>query len=141
MGHGRDLFLISAVMVVIGIPIAYYNAPLVSKSDSMDISSYVTNIEEEDDCECGKKVVIDFKKPFETDLKVSFEKEKYATLIQDDEELDKFIFTAKKQCDKYPSGVLECGIYLEVTHKFEEGILATKQMKESIYPKKLDMEL
>ena len=135
----QDFFLISSILLLIMIPITYMNTPIKTVSDSMNITPLVTDIKIDEDCNCGSKVIVDFDKPFEEHVTIKVE-EKYLKLITDKETASDFIFTARKECNTYPSGKLECETFLHLTHQFEENEISNTELKNSIYPKKFDME-
>jgi hypothetical protein len=135
----QDFFLITSILLVIMIPTSFMNTPTKTISDSMDITPLVTSIKLDEDCDCGSKIIVNFDKPFEENVSLKVE-EKHLELITDEESSKEFIFTAKKECNTYPSGKLECVTYLHLTHQFEETEIDNTELKNSIYPKKFDME-
>lgn len=139
LSEGISFFKIIIAIMAITIPIAWYNTPVLVKSDSMDISNMAKNMIIDKDAKSGTYVYVDFDSPFESKVNIGFPDEKYTKLFMDKEEFKKFKLVAVKTCEKYISDKIECDLYLHVSHQFEETELVKVHLKKSIYPKKFEL--
>jgi hypothetical protein len=135
----RDFYIVTMWLLIFAVPISYMNTPTVSKSDSMDITHLVKAINVDEECGCGTRVLVDFDKPFEDSVELKLE-DRHIPIITDNERVKDFIFTANKVCEKFPSGTIDCKTTVHLTNKFEENEISNTELKNSIYPKKFDMD-
>jgi len=135
-----EFWRLIVVLFVVAIPIAFFNIPIKTVKDSMDAKPYIKNVVYDKECGCsGTVFVLKMDKPFQKELKITLSDDKYIDLIQDKNELKKFTFTAEKTCNKFYLGTIECQLNLLVGHEYVETVLSKTVMKDSVYPKKLDM--
>lgn len=131
-GYTLSLVIIEILVVII----IWLSSPIATKTDIMDIRSYITDIRSDG----SSSIIIDLKTPFENEIDIHFNDKRWTKAIIDKEMQKEFNFNAEKKCEKTRAKKIRCTTSLIITHNYYEKNLVEKELLESIYPKKIDIE-
>lgn len=127
----------SFFIILIGIFIACLFAPVSKISDSLNGLEYIERVTVDPNSTNNKKVIIDFKKPFETGVEVEISDNKFIDPLIEFKNNNEFDIIITKECYSYIIGDSDCKTKLNIYHKYEESEIGSATLKKSIYPKKL----
>ena len=127
----------SFFIILIGIFIACLLKPVSKISDSLNGLEYIETVTIDPNSTNNKKVIIDFKKPFETGVAVRICDKKFIDPLIEFKNNNEFDIIITKECYSYVIGDSDCKTKLSIYHKYEESEIGSATLKKSIYPKKL----
>ena len=127
----------SFFVILIGIFIACLFKPVSKISDSLNGLEYIETVAVDPNSTNNKKVIIDFKKPFETGVEVTICDKKFIDPLIEFKNNNEFDIIITKECYSYVIGDSDCKTKLSIYHKYEESEIGSATLKKSIYPKKL----
>ena len=127
----------SFFIILIGIFIACLFKPVSKISDSLNGLEYIERVTVDPNSTNNKKVIIDFKKPFETGVEVDICDKKFIDPLIEFKNNNEFDIIITKECYSYIIGDSDCKTKLNIYHKYEESEIGSATLKKSIYPKKL----
>ena len=127
----------SFFIILIGIFIACLFKPVSKISDSLNGLEYIETVAVDPNSTNNKKVIIDFKKPFETGVEVTIYDKKFIDPLIEFKNNNEFDIIITKECYSYVIGDSDCKTKLSIYHKYEESEIGSATLKKSIYPKKL----
>ncbi len=127
----------SFFIILIGIFIACLFKPVSKISDSLNGLEYIETVAVDPNSTNNKKVIIDFKKPFETGVEVTICDKKFIDPLIEFKNNNEFDIIITKECYSYVIGDSDCKTKLSIYHKYEESEIGSATLKKSIYPKKL----
>ncbi len=127
----------SFFIILIGIFIACLYKPVSKISDSLNGLEYIETVTIDPYSTNNKKVIIDFKKPFETGVEVAICDKKFIDPLIEFKNNNEFDIIITKECYSYVIGDSDCKTKLSIYHKYEESEIGSATLKKSIYPKKL----
>ncbi len=127
----------SFFIILIGIFIACLFKPVSKISDSLNGLEYIETVAIDPNSTNNKKVIIDFKKPFETGVEVTIYDKKFIDPLIEFKNNNEFDIIITKECYSYVIGDSDCKTKLNIYHKYEESEIGSATLKKSIYPKKL----
>lgn len=115
-------------------------SPTKTASDTMIANEYIEVITENKECnKCdGKRINIDLKPPFDEVASIDLIDAKFTKKIVGFNEDNKFVFNITKTCHDYVWSTFDCSVKLSINHEFEEKELGNTELKNAIYPKKLE---
>ena len=137
--HAKDMAIIFYVALSIITVVWYVTMAVETEEDRMDLKPFITKVTASKD---NSSFNIDNKLPFESNIVVSFNAlHQYDALFSSKEHFNEFNITAVKSCSVWRLKSLSCDVEIEITHKDSAEILYSAVLYNSVYPKKLQIEM
>jgi hypothetical protein len=136
--HPTHVFFIFYTSLVLINLIWFYSVAIETEENRLNLKTFITKVSANED---KNNFNIDNKLPFESKINVTFNgNHRYDALFASKEHFDEFNITAIKRCNKYRIKSMSCEVLIEITHKDSSDILFSKELYNSVYPKKLNIE-
>ena len=135
----RDLLLVNHAMAFLVAGFWLMLTPTSTEVDTMDLKPFIIEIKANDKKDT---FVIKNKLPFESEIQFTFEgNSRFNALFVNKEYFNDFNISVTKSCSAYRIKNTSWDVTLNITHKDIGDNLLDKVLYNSVYPKKLKMEM